>query len=389
MGLEPGAHRVRDFGPMSSPPRRIAVLMSLCHALRGRTDGGGHPLQPRRFHRMGWDELLQMAFEQGVGPSLWEPLRAQSASLPPAVVARIRDEYRANAVRNLRFRRQLEEAVKALGAAGIVPLLFKGGLQLVDGTGSLGHRWMSDLDLAVPAESVPAACEALGALGYQRAPGNPFDHLNELPYMRTGMPGLLDLHIELGNGRVGAVLPAADAWAQSVPLELAGTRVHGLSATHQVLHNVLHAAIQDLNHAARGLPLRQLVALARLIEVHGPDLDWAEIDTRMAAHGLDRVLRDHLRLTDRLIGIAAPETLLDGFRAGLHERSVLASFALGWPAELQRNLRFAFGAAYLDFLYGHGNRRSRLAAARARHALRVVRRDGPATVQQAVLRRRI
>lgn len=373
---------------MSSPMRRLAVLSSLCHALRGEIGEAGLPFQPRRSDApIGWDELLEMAFEQGVGPNLWEPLRERSESIPGAVAERIRHEYRGNAVRNLRFRRQLEEAAASLNAVGIEPLLFKGSLQLVDGTGTVGQRWMADLDLAVPAQSLPAAREALEEAGYHRSPGNPFDHLNELPYARRGMVGLIDVHIELGTGLAGSVLPVADAWAQSLPVSVGGARARGLSPTHQVLNNVLHASIKDLNHAARGLPLRQLVALARLLQLHGPGLDWGEIEARMAAHGLSKVLQDHLRLTDRLIGIDAPAPLLDGSQWHAHERAVLLSFALGWPAELQRNLRFAFGAAYLDWLYGHGNRGSRLAAARARHAVHVLRRDGAAAARQAMRRR--
>ncbi len=201
------------------------------------------------------------------------------------------------------------------------------------------------------------------------------------------MPGLIDLHIELGTGLVSSVLPVADAWGQSLPHSFGSAQARGLSATHQVLHNVLHAAVQDLNHVVRGLPLRQLVALARLVEVHGSETDWEEIQARMAAHRLSEVLRDHLRLTNRLIGIEAPDTLLDGTRWHLHERSVLISFALGWPVEIQRNLRFAFGTAYLDWLYHHDNRRSRLATARARHAAHVLRRDGAAVLGRLLQRR--
>jgi hypothetical protein len=365
----------------------LAVLISLCHALRGEVGEQGLPWQPERSPRIGWDEVLDMAVEQGVISSLWEPLRERQASLPAPVEERIRDQYRGNAIRNLRFRRQLGEAVEALNTAGIEPLVFKGALQLVDDTGSVAHRWMSDLDLAVSPESVPAACEALEEIGYRRSPGNPFDHLNELPYGRCGVPGLIDLHRELGTGAVSSVLPAVDAWAQSLPLSFANARARGLSATHQVLHNILHAAVQDLHHDARGLPLRQLVALARLLAVHGPDIDWTEIEARMGAHGLGKVLGDHLRLAEQLLGIEAPAALLEGTRFRLHERSVLASFALGWPAELQRNLRFAFGAAYLDWLYNHGDGRGRLAAARARHAVRVVRRDGRGALQRALRRR--
>ena len=83
-------------------------------------------------------------------------------TVPPGPTARLQDNYRGNTIRNLRLRRELTEAVRALNRADIVPLLFKGSRELVDGTHDrLGERWMVDLDLAVPADearrSLPGA----------------------------------------------------------------------------------------------------------------------------------------------------------------------------------------------------------------------------------------
>lgn len=154
-----------------------------------------------------------------------------------------------------------------------------------------------------------------------------------------------------------------------------------------MLHNVLHSAVQDLNHAVAGLPLRQLLTLARLAHVHRSAVDWTAIRVRMDAHDLSTVLRDHLWLTHQLAGLALPDGPWGGVGMRLYEGRVLASFGLGWPSHLQRNVRQAFERPYLDALYAHGNHPLKLASARARHAIHVLHRDGRGALRAAVERR--
>ncbi|MGH2881162.1 MAG: hypothetical protein ACRDPA_00425, partial [Solirubrobacteraceae bacterium] len=109
----------------------------------------------------------------------------------------------------------------------------------------------------------------------------------------------------------------------------------------------------------------------------------------MHAHGLGRVLRDHLWLAHKLVGMDLPScTSEGGAHARIHEAQVLLGFGLVWPPELQRNVRLAFGRAYLDWKYEHDDRPLKLAQARVRHASAVLRRDREAVLGK-VLRRRI
>jgi hypothetical protein len=373
---------------MSSPRQRLGALLSLGWALQGQYEPFGEPRRTRGLPRIGWSDLVAVAVELGVAPALWCAAREVGDALPAQVAHELRDHYRANTLRNSRFRRQLTEAVHALNAAGIEPLLFKGGLQLVDGTAGLGQRWMSDIDLAVPQQMWERAVDALRAIGYRQAPGAPFDHIHELPLARLHTPGLLDLHARIGSAPVvNSVLPLSEAWSASSELSFGGAQARALSPTHQVLQNVLHAAIQDLNHVVGGLPLRQLVELARLADVQRSTVDWTAIQAQMQAHGLSRVFEDHLWLAHRLVGMDIPRARSAGAGARFHEARVLTSFALGWPAEAQRNLRFAFGREYLDWLYEHGDRPVSLTGARVRHAALTLRRDGRQVVRQALQRR--
>lgn len=357
-----------------SPRRRLRALRDLRGALEGRRD-------------VDWDGVLTLAGELRIAPALWAELRADADRLPDHTREQLRHEHSINTARNLRFRHGLRRVVEALNGAGVTPLLFKGGLALVDGTvAELGDRWMIDLDLAVPAEQLSSAAGALERLGYERHPAKPFLHPHETPFFRRRTSGPLELHTDLGSPPVSAVLPIREAWAAGVELTIGSGRARGLCPQHQVLHNVLHSAVQDLEHAVGGLPLRQLMVLSALVRVHGARLDWAAMQRRMADHGLDRQLRDHLWLAHRFCAMPLPERRW-GPRPRVHEARVLAGFALGWPADLQRNLHHAFGRAYLDALYGHGDRPLLLAAARIRHAVAVLRRDGGQALAEALARR--
>lgn len=328
-----------------------------------------------------WPELLELANDLLVMPALYPVMRRDP---PAAVREQIREWQRGNTVRNLRFRRQLIEAVAALNEVGIEPLLFKGSLQLVDGTlAHPGDRLMVDLDLLIPGDLESDATRALTGIGYATDRERPFAQPYELSFSRRRTVGPLDVHTELGADPIPEVLPTSIALAHSTELAVGAGRARALSPTHQVLHNILHAAVQDFNHAVGGLPLRQLVTLAGLVEAHGPAVDWADIRQAMNEHGLGRALRDHLWLAHRFAGMPLPPGDW-GWPARLHEARVVASFALVWPAHVQRNLRYAFGSAYLDSLYGHGDRPLELAAARARHAAKLLRQGRRAAFDESI-----
>jgi hypothetical protein len=367
---------------MSSPLRRVATLCCLTRALRGEPAGTGDRATGW-LPCVGWEEVVALAVELQVAPTLWGVLQAADDPLPPSVADELRHHYRLNTVRNLRFRDQLTQVVRVLNAAGIEPLLIKGALRIVNGTAQrLGDRWMDDLDLVLPAGRMSDSIVALGEVGYRPAPAKPVSR-HDLALMLDRAPGWIELHLELGSSPIPALLPAAEVWSQSSPLRFSGVRARAPRPTHEVLHNILHSAVQDLDHAVAGLPLRQLLTLARLVQRYGPELDWKLIRRRMGDQNLTSEYRDHLWMAHRLAGMPLPEDSGAEVSARLHEARAVGSFALRWPAEVHRNLRYALGPDYLDVLYSHGDRPLELARARVRHVLEVLRRDGLGAWQEA------
>ena len=332
--------------------------------------------------------MRELADELAVTPSLWSALQRFDIEPPQSALDAFRQHHSWNVARNMGLRQGLAEAVVALNAVHIVPLLFKGSLSLVDGSvDDMGGRFMADLDLAVPAESLALAADALRDVGYEPLLRKPFEPVHDLPLVSQATSEVIDLHVELGSQSVATVLPVSVAWAASSELRFASAQARGLSPTHQVLHCILHSALQDVDHASGGLPLRQLVTLTHLARVHSSAIDWSEIETRAEKNGVDEVVRDHLWLAHRLAGLSLPGRRWDGVRPRLHEFRVLANFSLGWPADLHRNLHLAFDSAHLDSLYAHGGRPSRLAVARVRHALQMLQRDWRGSSRRAFRQR--
>lgn len=384
MGSPKGTRHRRSARGLTSPRRRLATL----HQFASIFDAAPQPRSSARRSAatIRWRDVIALADELGIGPAVWRAVSCRD-DVPAYAADALRERYRANAIRNVRFRDQLGEAVRALNRAGTEPLLFKGALQLCDGTlETIGDRWMADLDVVIRGGEIRQAESALRNVGYRPEPGKPFAHPHEVPFFGIRGAGPIEVHLELGSPPIPDVLPVTAAWERSSPLSIAGASARALSPTDQVLHNVLHSAVQDLNHVVGGLPFRQLLVLSSLARAHGDSVDWEAIQRIMQAHGLGGPLRGYVWLAHRFCGMPLPAGNWAA-PARWRDAQVMSSFALGWPADLQRNLRYAFGRAYLDSLYQHGDRPGHLAVARIRHAAVVLSQNGRSAIEQALVRR--
>ena len=358
---------------MTPPRRRLRALRLLGRAI------SWPDVAPPPDART-WHEVKALAREHGLLGALH-----RAAPGDDEVTA----AHRRTAGRNLVARRQLRDIAAALAGAGVDVLVFKGSQYLVDGTvADLGSRTMADLDIAVPAQQRDAAAEVLGRLGYHAAPGDPFEHPHETLYL--GPPGTVvpvELHVELGSPPIPAAVPAEAVWRRAVRLEAAGVEVRGLAIDDALVHHVLHAQVQDLNHAVAGLPLRQLHTFSLL--ARRPEPPWSSVTATLEAAGFGAAWRSYVALGAWVFAVDAAVPGRDAWRAGIDRTAALASFGAGeWPSDVLRNLRFALGAEYLDATYGLGGDRRRLPAARVRHLWRTARTSGRGAVGAALHRRR-
>lgn len=357
-----------------TPAERLRAL-----GLVARTVCVGPPERPKTA----WQKAAEVALAEGLGGALWAAVRdLPPGVVPPATGAALRAAHRSALGRNLLLRRQLDEVLAVLAAAGVEPVPLKGALYLLDGTlPDLGVREMGDLDVAVAPEAFDRSVAALCRAGYRPAPGRPFAHPHELPF--TGGLAPVELHAVLGSPPIPAVVPLDAALSRA---ERRGNWAR-LCADDVVAHHVLHTQVQDRNHAFFGLSLRQLHTAALVLRARGGELDWDALRNRFREAGLEPVLDAWLALCRDLGGLAVPPPRIPASR--WRARAVLGVAALGgWPTDVARNLSFALGRAYLDERYGHGGRPLKLALARCRHVVRLAAADWRLAVRSTLVRRR-
>lgn len=332
--------------------------------------------------------MAALAEEHGLGPALWGAVAANRA-VPAGVADELRRSHRSNTGRSMVLRRELEAVVAALAARGVEVLALKGaGYLATSELGEVGIREMGDLDLAVRPRDVDAAQGALSDAGYT-AVERPYGLVHhDLIYVSPHALAPVELHTAMGDPRVDACLPLEDVWARSRPVAMRGDVARIPSVEDSLVHNVLHAQVQDREHAYLGVPLRQLHTFVLGARAWTTAVDWATVDRRLTGMGHRPSWLAHLELARRIFG---PDGLPDvalTWRTRAHTEAALSSFALAWPTDVARNLQYALDRQYLEARYGPLGSRRRLMSTRARHLLHVWRSDGAGALDQARSARR-
>jgi hypothetical protein len=286
-----------------------------------RLDDNAAALRPV-LYRLGfsWPALIEFANGQDILPPLIWSLRTKNLLppvpkfLPPAkragfLTARLDEAFASHMTRRHGLQAQLHEALAALSAAGITPLLLKGAKYLLKG----GVAWevarpMRDIDLLIRPADAPTALSALIAIGYiPDAPsGLQSHHLPEL--RRDGQHGVIELHTE-ALAPAGRRYFATDlVWAVSVPANVPEGLARILPAPWQALHAMLHHQACDDGDRLRNLALRPLWEFACLMQDIG-DTGWAQIIEQLNATGGIDLLASWGVQAESIYGLKLPASL--------------------------------------------------------------------------------
>jgi Uncharacterised nucleotidyltransferase len=246
------------------------------------------------------------------------------------------------AVATLALDAALAEAVLALRAGGIEPLLIKGPAIAHLLYDVPAERVYGDIDLLVEPGQVPGARAVLAQLGYSdRVPGLRATEVVHAEGYRRG-PAVVELHWQLNLMRVP---DAYDLLSHdSVSLPIAGVNVQIPSPAGQALIVALHA----VQHGPAHVGARTDLALA----VDRLDLEvWSGAARIAEAAGVTAALRAGLEIVDggeRLadeVGLSAPAPAALRRRAagaGRHGRVEAILEAPGWGERGRRLLSTVF-----------------------------------------------
>lgn len=281
----------------------------------------------------------------GLAARLWlEPRLAVRAAgnrrVPPAIHQRWRDARCATAARNMLFQREEENLLRALQRAGVEAVPLK-GTSLARLLGDLASRPVTDIDLAIRAQDVARAGEALQRLGYairlpaallshRRFLAGTDAHTSEVTCSReeAGTVLALELHWKCLS------LPEEEVWRGVQTYSPSGVRTLGLE--HYFLFLCAHAA--DGGWAG----LRWLCDLAEFLAMLGHRLDAARCVQLAGRAGLRRAVGVTLELLDAFFDVrhGGLEPLRDTHSRRLAHyfcRRPFQPFLQGTPASIHRD----------------------------------------------------
>ena len=192
------------------------------------------------------EHATQLALSQRVAPLLWRALQ-ETGALDGTVngawtVALSRDASRCKAHAFLVLPQVAERALAPLAAAGLTPLVFKGGA-LFARYPEPGLRPMDDVDLVLPPEQLDAGVSTLERAGWSVYPVRRGTH-HEVILTHPALPGLpIEMHRALATWRERSNwLSTGDLWQWRTPGTVFGEAAFVLPVEEEIVALAAHAA---------------------------------------------------------------------------------------------------------------------------------------------------
>jgi hypothetical protein len=270
-----------------------------------------------------WERLWLLGQTHEVAPLLATNLRRLQprAAVPKAWIERAQKRFYAILMRNTALAEELLRVLAALNAAGVVALPVKGIVLAESLYGGLGLRQCADLDVLVQPRDLPAAREALRALGFANNHSLSFDEANhpfhDPPYFRKAANAevCLELHRALWDARFFE-LEADALWRRAVGAPLHGAPVLTLSPEDTLLHLAIH-------RSRSALKLRLVCDIAELLRRQSTTLDWAYTIRQAETARARTALFSSLALAQELLGAPLPPGILSKLGVGRLKRRLL------------------------------------------------------------------
>lgn len=262
-----------------------------------------------------WEAVLRLSSAHLATPQLRWALHAQGlfSQLQPDMAEYLEAVYTLNLDRNRQCEDQLAQFIALLNSIGVRPVMLKGAAAIV---GELyptsGERMICDLDVLIPARSLPEILDRLAGVGYlaqvsvgMAVPdpvGFASDH-HYPPMISPQWPSAIELHIHPLWLSMVDFLSSDDLFRDAVPVSWRGGDCLLPSPTHFILHNVVHAFLMNVKVALERVSLRQLFEFALASQRYTGQIDWYAIATRFDDLGRRRALQEYLALASTCFNV--------------------------------------------------------------------------------------
>ncbi|HEU4559855.1 MAG TPA: nucleotidyltransferase family protein [Longimicrobium sp.] len=293
-------------------------------------------------------------FTSGLGPLLGWWIEQEMLDAPPAAAAIFLLQLEHGRARHRRMAEELDGVLSVLHAAGVEAVVVKGMHTARDLFPDPGTRPMTDADVVVAQNRVPAAEAALRTAGFQRQPESlitrpyhadwtppgPRRVLRSLWLTHAESPSLLNLHGSFDHPHPGGgVLRLGEpAPGERVEWDGAAAPARVLRGAYLAAYLAVHASRERVN-----LTLLRLAELALLFR--GGGVDTGRLDALLERAGARAEAWPALSLAEALV----PGTVDAGLLAVLERATpprVRRAYAGVRPADLPR----AHGARPGDYL---------------------------------------
>lgn len=268
-----------------------------------------------------WDCLIESASQRGVAPLVfWALNRACPDAVPPVALAALRNCFRQNLKRNLRFAKELFRLLDLFGPAGFQAIPFKGPALAWSLYETPGLRRMTDLDLLVPQRDVSHAIDLLTSNGYWRFGPSIglrfFFDSGQLVFKRADEAFTVEIHWRVAPAHFNP-LNAAGIRARLAPTNVAGRLIPAFCPEDLLAYLCVHGATHGWTS------LTGICDLGRLIDVYR--LDWDAVLSRAARQRMSRIVSLGLCLAQDLLGTNLPPEVSSRIHADARAVALAAS----------------------------------------------------------------
>lgn len=243
-----------------------------------------------------------------------QPATGNQRSLPPSVLAPLREAFLKNAARNALLYQDLGQILTALQGAGMPVEVLKGAHLAALVYPHIGCRRMVDIDLLVPKAHLEQAQAALQQAGFSSTTAVPArDYVqvsHHLGRMYKSFSPSIELHWTLFPPAMPFTISAAGLLARGREVNLSGVATLVLAPEDSVLHQSVHLAVHKFSHHG----LRPLCDLAATLTHYRAELNWGCLLVRASEWRAGACLYLALRLAADLLHAPVPQECLSAAR---------------------------------------------------------------------------
>lgn len=311
-----------------------------------------------------WTYLIEIASRHATKPLLYHHLSTICPeAVPQPILDRLRNDYRANALRNMSLTKELLKLLNLFEKHQIPAITYKGAALTAAIYGNLSLRQFGDLDILVQPQDFSRAKELLISQGYH--PDLTFEW--EESWINNKNKVNVDLHQRIAPQYFPLLLDFDDLWQRLELVSIIGTTVNTISTEDLLIILALQIAKDSWEQEQK---LSQICDIAELIRSH-QQLDWERIIKQAKNLGSERMLLVSLLLAKELLDAKIPteiERRLQGDRlikllssklqqwlfyssdSTIEKMQKLFFFPFGVRERLQDKINYGRRLSYLSYL---------------------------------------